>query len=107
MCCSLLKCEKGMEIKMQMKYKSTRGKNAEVLSAEAIVKGIAKDGGLFVPTSIPAISKADFDAMVNEDYRARAERIFAMYLTDFTADEIKDCVTKAYSKENSFFFASG
>ena len=99
MCCSLIKCEKGMKTKMQMKYKSTRGKNTEVLSAEAIVTGIAKDGGLFVPTSIPTISRADFDVMVNEDYRARAERIFAMYLTDFTSDEIKDCVTKAYSKE--------
>lgn len=84
---------------MQMKYKSTRGKAAEVSAAQAIVKGIAEDGGLFVPETIPAISDVDFAAMVNEDYRTRAERIFAMYLTDFTADEIKDCVYKAYSVE--------
>lgn len=82
-----------------MKYKSTRGKAAEVSAAQAIVKGIAEDGGLFVPEKIPAISQADFDSMINEDYRTRAERVFAMYLTDFTADEIKDCVNKAYSKE--------
>ena len=82
-----------------MNYKSTRGKAAEVKAAQAIVKGIAEDGGLFVPESIPTISQADFDAMVNEDYRTRAERIFAMYLSDFTADEIKDCVNKAYSVE--------
>ncbi len=84
---------------MQMKYKSTRGKAAEVLAAQAIVKGIAEDGGLFVPEAIPAFSDADFSAMINEDYRTRAERIFAMYLTDFTAEEIKDCVNKAYSAE--------
>lgn len=82
-----------------MNYKSTRGKAAEVEAAQAIVKGIAEDGGLFVPETIPAISKADFDAMINEDYRTRAEKIFAMYLTDFTAEEIKDCVNKAYSIE--------
>ena len=82
-----------------MIYKSTRGKAVEAKAAQAIVKGIAEDGGLFVPESIPAIPQADFDAMINEDYRTRAERIFAMYLTDFTADEIKDCVNKAYSVE--------
>lgn len=82
-----------------MNYKSTRGKAAEVKAAQAIVKGIAEDGGLFVPETIPAFSDADFSAMVNEDYRARAERIFAMYLTDFTTEEIKDCVNKAYSAE--------
>ena len=73
-----------------MNYKSTRGKAAEVKAAQAIVKGIAEDGGLFVPETIPAFSDADFSAMVNEDYRARAERIFATYLTDFTTEEIKD-----------------
>ncbi len=82
-----------------MIYKSTRGAADSVLAAQAIVKGIAEDGGLFVPETIPAISEKDFAAMVNEDYRARAERIFAMYLTDFSAEEIKDCVEKAYSKE--------
>ena len=82
-----------------MIYKSTRGKAAETRAAEAIVKGIAEDGGLFVPETIPAISEEIFKAMVNEGYRERAERIFAMYLTDFTADEIKDCVNKAYSAQ--------
>ena len=82
-----------------MNYKSTRGGNYGVSAAQAIVKGIAEDGGLFVPLSIPAIEKSEFDAMVNEDYRARAERIFAKYLTDFSAEEIKDCVEKAYSVE--------
>ncbi|MFA7636655.1 MAG: threonine synthase [Monoglobales bacterium] len=84
---------------MQMKYKSTRGKAKEVSAAQAIVKGIAEDGGLFVPERIPAISDSEFAAMINEGYRKRAERIFAIYLTDFTSEEIADCVNKAYSVE--------
>ena len=84
---------------MEMKYKSTRGGNKLVSAAEAIVKGIADDGGLFVPTEIPSITDEDFKALVNEDYRQRAERIFAKYLTDFTAEEIKECVWGAYSAE--------
>ncbi len=84
---------------MGMNYRSTRGDMPLVSSAEAIVKGIASDGGLFVPTEIPALKSEDINFLVNADYRARAEKIFGMYLTDFTEEEIKECVTKAYSVE--------
>ena len=77
-----------------MEYISTRGKAAAVSAAEAIVQGIADDGGLFVPASIPAYFPADLAKL---DYRSLAKAIFALYLTDFTAEEIAQIVDEAYS----------
>lgn len=77
-----------------MEYISTRGKAAAVSAAEAIVQGIADDGGLFVPASIPAYFPADLAKL---DYRSLAKAVFALYLTDFTAEEIAQIVDEAYS----------
>ncbi len=82
-----------------MNYNSTTDKNNVVSSAQAISQGIAEDGGLFVPQEIPQYSKADFTAMLSMDYRARAKKIIGDYLTDFTAEEVADCVDNAYTKE--------
>ena len=77
-----------------MEYISTRGKAAAVSAAEAIVQGIAEDGGLFVPASIPVYFPADLAKL---DYRSLAKAIFTLYLTDFTAEEIAQIVDEAYS----------
>ncbi len=82
-----------------MNYSSTTDKNNIVSSAQAISQGIAEDGGLFVPMEIPQYSKEDFQAMLALDYRARAKKVIADYLTDFTAEEVADCVDNAYTKE--------
>ena len=74
-----------------MEYISTRGKAASVNSAEAIIKGIADDGGLYVPASIPAYFPRDLAKM---DYAALAEEIFALYLSDFDA-QIDGCTFTA------------
>ena len=58
------------------------------------VQGIAEDGGLFVPASIPAYFPADLAKL---DYRSLAKAIFALYLTDFTAEEVAQIVDEAYS----------
>lgn len=79
-----------------MIYHSTRNKNLSVSSAEAIAQGISADGGLFVPASIPELSAADFDALKGLSYAERAARLFALYLTDFTDEELRDCTRKAY-----------
>ncbi|MDO4563144.1 MAG: threonine synthase [Clostridia bacterium] len=80
-----------------MKYKSTRDFRVSVTSAEAIVKGLSEDGGLFLPESIPSV---DIAPLVNLSYRERAKAVFSYFLTDFTADEIADAVDKAYTKES-------
>lgn len=82
-----------------MKYNSTVDKSVKVTAAEAIAHGIAKDGGLFVPVELPKYSECDFEALRATDYCGRAKKIFADFLDDFTAEEIDECVTKAYTAE--------
>ncbi len=77
-----------------MDYISTRGKAAVGSSAQAIVQGLAPDGGLYVPSTIPAYFPLDLASM---DYKTLAKEIFALYLSDFTKDEIGEIVDKAYA----------
>ncbi len=85
---------------MGIYYKSTRNSDVRVTSAQAITAGISKDGGLFVPSEIPAISLDEIKKLGDMTYADRAAEIFAKYLTDFTADEIRYCVDSAYSDRN-------
>ena len=80
----------------QMRYTSTR--SAQVLtSAGAISRGIAADGGLFVPENFPAVSPVLAEELVSLPYAGRAEKILEKYLTDFSAEEIRSCVKNAYT----------
>lgn len=79
-----------------MRYTSTRDKNVSVESAQAIAAGISSDGGLFVPVEIPKLTLDEITAMAELGYTGRAQRILSLYLTDFTADELSQCVSGAY-----------
>lgn len=83
-----------------MYYKSTRNSSVNVTSAQAIAQGISKDGGLFVPSEIPAVSMDDIKALGEMTYAERALFVFSKYLTDFTEAEIKYCVANAYNDKN-------
>lgn len=80
-----------------MNYKSTRSSGVKVSSAQAIAQGICGDGGLFVPEILPHFTNADLTEMQSLAYTQRAERILSAFLSDFSAEEIKECVTKAYT----------
>ena len=80
-----------------MFYYSTQDKSNSVLSAQAIAQGIAQDGGLFVPESFPQITSDELSSMLSMSYRDRAKLIISKYLTDFTPEEIADCVDSAYT----------
>ncbi|MDE7304235.1 MAG: threonine synthase [Oscillospiraceae bacterium] len=80
-----------------MYYKSTRDSGVKMTSAEAIVQGISADGGLFVPSEIPAISMDEIVKLGDMSYSDRAAYIFAKYLTDFTDAEIRYCTDNAYN----------
>ena len=82
-----------------MFYNSTQDKSKAVLSAQAIAQGISQDGGLFVPESFPQITEEELKAMLSMSYQDRAKCIIAKYLTDFTEEEIADCVDSAYTVE--------
>ncbi len=80
-----------------MNYVSTRNNAVKVSSAYAIAHGISVEGGLYVPESIPTLSKDDFLKLAELDYKAKAEFILKKYLTDFSDEEIKNCVNGAYT----------
>jgi len=82
-----------------MQYQSTRDKNISVESAVAIKTGLSKDGGLFVPSMIPQVTEDELKTMSALSYNERAAKILSLFLTDFTQEEIIECVDKAYSKE--------
>lgn len=76
-------------------YKSTRGKSTPVTASEAILKGIAGDGGLFVPDELPKLG-LPLEDMINMDYRSLAYHIMKDYLQDFSEAELRECIDKAY-----------
>lgn len=79
-----------------MHFTSTRSPR-NVTSAQAIARGLAEDGGLFIPSEFPKISGELIDRMIDMDYKARAREVLALYLTDFTPAEIADSVEAAYT----------
>ena len=79
-----------------MKYISTRGNNQSMSSAEAIIAGLADDGGLFVPEEIPHVNMEFIEGLKGLTYQERALRILSCFLTDYTQDELKGCVSRAY-----------
>ncbi|MEG6521750.1 threonine synthase [Desulfotomaculum sp. 1211_IL3151] len=83
-----------------MNYESTRGQSAIVSAAEAIKKGIAPDGGLFVPTEKIFINLAEIQDLCSLSYLERAAYILKYFLTDFTKEELTECVERAYGGGN-------
>lgn len=84
---------------IKMQYQSTRNKSLSVSSAEAIKTGLSADGGLFVPESIPSVSLGEIGEMADMSYKMRAYAILSKFLTDYTPDELKECINNAYTKE--------
>lgn len=81
-----------------MRYISTRGRLETKTSAQAILQGLAKDKGLFVPVEIPKFHK-DLSYMKGMDYKEIALEVLSKYLTDYTEEELKDCIQKAYDEK--------
>lgn len=79
-----------------MEFTSTR-KKQDLTSAQAIAKGLSTEGGLYMPKDIPLFSKDEIGTLINSDYITRAVITLGKFLTDFTSDEIRNMVIKAYS----------
>ena len=84
-----------------MNYFSTRDTQRTVAksSAQAIKQGIAEDGGLFMPESIPAITEDEIKKLTELSYNERAAHILSKFLTDYTYDELLSFADAAYSEE--------
>lgn len=83
-----------------MKYRSSRGGYKPVSSAEAIKMGISPDGGLFVPDFVPRLDKDVFGRMEGLSYQERTCIVMEKYLSEFSTDEIEECIYGAYNQES-------
>jgi len=81
---------------VDLKYSSTRGSGVKLDAAQAIIQGLAVDGGLFVPDSMPKVDAAFIASLGELSYEERAAKVLGLFLTDYTADEIAGCVARAY-----------
>ncbi len=83
---------------MEVFYNSTRGGASPVKASQAILKGLAEDGGLYVPDRIPALDRS-LKELSEMDYRQTAYEVMKLYLTDFTEEELKNCIDRAYDSK--------
>ncbi len=83
---------------MGVMYSSTRNENVKFTASEAILKGLADDGGLFVPDSIPAL-EVSMDELAKMSYQETAYEVMRLFLSDFTEEELKNCINKAYDSK--------
>ena len=83
---------------MDLRYRSTRDSSVRATASQAILKGLSADGGLFVPDSIPALD-VDLDELAKMDYQETAYAVMSRFLTDFTEEELKDCIRRAYDEK--------
>ena len=83
---------------MDLFYRSTRSKDEKVTASQAILQGLAQDGGLFVPESIPRLDKS-LEELSRMNYQETAYEVMKLFLTDFTKEELQDCINKAYDSK--------
>lgn len=80
-----------------MKYTSTRDNSISISAAEAIKLGLSREGGLFVPESIPELTPAQLSALLDMSYVERAARIMKLFLEDYSLEELREYCAKAYA----------
>ena len=83
---------------MEVIYRSTRSNGAPVTASQAILKGLSDDGGLFVPDHIPTLDKS-LKELAGMTYQQVAYEVMKLFLTDFTEEELKNCINSAYDSK--------
>jgi threonine synthase len=91
-----LKDENGVKM---INFISTRDNNAKVSSAEAILNGLAPDGGLYVPEKLEDLA-VDYKEIIKKDYRGMAKAVFLKFFPDYGEKAIDAIVERSY--ENKF-----
>ena len=80
-----------------MRYVSTRGQAPELSFEEAMLTGLARDGGLYVPATVPVMSKGDIAALAGLPYEEIAFRVMRPFVEgSFTDQEFADIIARAY-----------
>ena len=83
---------------MALSYESTRGGQKGVTASQAILKGLAEDGGLFMPTELPKLDKT-LEQLAGMTYQETAYEVMKLFLTDYTEEELKTCIASAYDSK--------
>lgn len=83
---------------MELYYTSTRNREVRVTASQAILKGLSEDGGLFVPASIPQLDVA-MEELAEMSYQEVAYQVMSRFFTDFTEEELKGCIERAYDSK--------
>ena len=89
---------KGNGDKMEVIYSGTRNAAETATASQAILKGLAENGGLFVPNTIPALD-VSLEALSKMSYQEVAYEVMSRMLTDFTEEELKHCINSAYDSK--------
>ena len=79
-------------------YSSTRGDKWSIKASEAILRGLAPDGGLYVPNHIPHLEKT-LREIASLSYQETAYEVMKLLLTDYTEEELKYCISHAYDSK--------
>ena len=80
---------------MTLLYQSTRDEKNTLTASQAILQGLAQDGGLYTPTHFPQVD-LDFDQLKDASYQEVAKLVFSAFLDDFSSEELDACIAAAY-----------
>lgn len=83
---------------MEVLYSSTRDSGKKITASQAILQGLSEDGGLFVPDHIPALSLT-MRELADKSYQETAYEVMKLLLTDFSEEELKNCIARAYDSK--------
>lgn len=83
---------------MDLLYRSTRDSGVHVTASQAILKGLSDDGGLFVPQEIPKLT-VSLEELADMSYQETAYAVMSRFLTDFTEEELRSCIERAYDEK--------
>ncbi len=83
---------------MAVLYTNTRDSSETVSASRAILNGLAEGGGLYVPTEIPRLD-ISLEDLAEMTYQETAYAVMSRFLTDFTEEELKTCIEKAYDSK--------
>ena len=83
---------------MGLSYQSTRGGESGVSASQAILKGLAQDGGLFMPTEIPTLD-IPVEELAGMTYQETAYQVMKLFFTDFSEEELRSCIESAYDSK--------
>ena len=83
---------------MEIMYKNTRDAGEKVTASQAILNGLANKGGLYVPTEIPKLD-VPMESLAEMSYQEIAYEVMSRFYTDFTEEELKTCIERAYDEK--------